>query len=379
MKQFEKAEIDFIQKRACERITEIFDALGIEYTERYDYIQSACPVHDGNNDRGLFWAIRSSHWQCKTRGCHKDPKTGPSNSVFGLVRGTMSRKTEKPWTFRQSVVFIIQALGLKGWENSQMDAQDVAIAKIIKEHKKNKKPIPSSEGILLTDVIHLLQKDTIYYPNRGVPEDILDKYHISFCDTKGKPMYKRAFFPVLDVTGKIVVGWSGRSIYDKCVNCSMYHHPERKECPDKKYRSLYAKWKHTTGFHGETSLYNIWFAKHFMNKTGTAILCEGPGDVWAYETAGIKNSVALLGTSISRHQRMMLQNAGALTVVCTFDGDKAGQAATQLLQKDLNNYFRVFCVNLKDGKDVGDMLPEDIYKQILPILNVSSREEVLSN
>ena len=256
-------------------------------------------------------------------------------------------------------------------------AQDIEIDKIIRLYRK-KQCATQGQGIPLATMIPLLKPDQVYYPNRGILPDIIAKYHISFCNTKHKPMYKRAFFPILDITGRYIVGWSGRSIYDKCLKCDMHHHPERSSCPDPQYRGMYTKWKHSKNFHVELCLYNIWYAKPFINKTGTVILCEGPGDTWAYEEAGIRNSVALFGLNISRQQRLMLQNAGALTVVCTFDNDKAGQMGMQKLKQDLIHYFRVFCVTPDTVKDIGDMFPCDIVEKISPILQKVCRSKIIS-
>ncbi len=378
MRKFRTNEISFLQDRACDRITEIFDALGIDFTERYDYLQASCPVHGGDNQRAMFFAIRSNHWQCKTRGCHRDPITGPSSSVFGLVRGTMSRKTEKRWGFQQTVNFVAQVLGLEKCNTNKTTAQDIEIAKIVKQYQKKQSTV-QNKGTLLATMVSHLKSDQVYYPNRGVSPEIIAKYHISFCNTKGKPMYQRAFFPILDITGRYIVGWSGRSIYDECRECGMHHHPERSSCPDLQYSGIYTKWKHSKDFHGESCLYNIWYAKPFINKTGTVILCEGPGDVWACESAGIRNSVALLGLNMSNQQRMMLQNAGALTVVCILDNDEAGQKAMQKLKRDLIHYFRVFCVTPDTAKDIGGMVTSDIVEKIGPILQKASRAEMLSD
>lgn len=378
MKRFSPGEISFIQDRACERIVEIFDALGVEYIERHDYLQAACPVHGGDNQRAMFWAIRSNHWKCNTRGCHSDPITGPSTSVFGLVRGTMGRKTGEAWGFQQAVNFVAQVLGIEKCEGGGTTAQDIEINKIIKMHRK-KQSTKQEPGTPLSTMVPHLKADQVYYPNRGVPQDIIAKYHISFCNTKGKPMYKRAFFPMMDVNGRNIVGWSGRSIYDKCPECGMHHYPERSSCPDQQYGGMYTKWKHSKNFRGELCLYNIWYAKHFIRKTGTVILCEGPGDVWSYEAAGIRNSVALLGLNMSRQQRLMLQNAGALTVICIFDNDDAGQKAMRKLEGDLTHYFRVFCVTPDTAKDVGDMFSDDVAEKIGPILEKASRAEMLSD
>ncbi len=377
MKNFNKQEVEFIQQRSCERITEIFDAIGCDYVEQRDYLHSACPVHGGDNQRAMFFAIRSRHWQCKTRGCHMDPITGPSTSVFGLVRGAMSCKTKKEWGFMQAVNFISQVLGLEECSIDKGTAQDMEIAKIVRQHRK--KQVIQGCGTPLSTMIPHLSSDQVYYPNRGVPPEIIAKYHVSFCNTKGKPMYKRAFFPILDVTGRYILGWSGRSIYDECGECGMHHHPQRSECPDPKYRGVYTKWRHSKDFHGELCLYNIWHAKYFISKLATAIICEGPGDIWALEAAGVHNGVALLGTSLSRQQRLLLQNAGTLTVVLALDNDDAGKKAMEKLQKDLIHYFRVFHVTLGDTNDIGEMLPDDIAKQIGPASEKMSNRNIVSD
>jgi len=377
MPKFTEQDIEFIQNRACERITELLDALGMDYTERNDYLQASCPVHGGDNQRAMFWAMRSGHWQCKTRECHKDPITGPSNSIFGLVRGTMGRKTEKKWSFYQSVCFVAHVLGLKISHDGQTDSQDIEIFKLLKQHRNQKKQT-IDQGLPLSSIVSRLQEDTTYYPNRGVSRDIIAKYHISSCETRGKPMYKRSFFPVLDYNGRYVIGWSGRSIYDQCSECGTYHDQDRHRCPDQEYLSAYTKWKHSKDFRSELALYNIWHAKSWIQKTGAAIVCEGPGDVWACETADIRNSVALCGISMSKHQRLMLQNAGALTLILAFDNDKAGLKAMEHLQDNLMYYFRIFCVTPDTVNDIADMFTDDLVKKITPILARVSKSQVLT-
>lgn len=341
---FTKQEIDFIQDRACERITEVLDVLGVHYIEQTDYIQMPCPVHGGDNDRAVYWATRTKHWVCKTRECHKDKITGPSSSIFGLVRGVMFNKTGSPWSFQQAVDFIVRTLGLRGLTLPEESAQEIEVRKLLKSNKKKNKA--TNGGPLLSEVLPRLDADTIYYPNRGVPKDIIEKYHISICTEPHKPFTDRAFIPLLDESGQSVIGWSGRSIYDKCSECGSYHRPGR--C----YH--FAKWKHSKNTKLDNILYNIWYAKRYIRECHKAIICEGAGDVWRLEAAGIRNSVAILGLSMSKKQRLMLQNAGALTVILALDSDEPGIIASERLAEQLNQYFRVLIMK-PAAKDIGDM------------------------
>jgi len=342
-----KKHIEFIQNIACEQIIDILNAIGCNnYTVGNEYIHAPCPIHGGDNPRAFFFAINSNHWQCKTRCCHLDPITGPSTSVFGLVRGVMSHKSKRQWTFKETVDFVNRVLHTKTNINPYHKKQITPKTKTI---------LPKHTLASFTD---LLKPDLVYYPKRGVSLDIISKYHISLCVRKEKPMYRRAFFPILDITGKYVIGWSGRSIDKQCNKCMMYHPPG--PCPNPKYYGKYTKWRHSKGFKKSLSLYNIWYAKSFIKHTKTAILCEGSGDVWAHEAAGIHNSVALFGTSISDVQRLLLQKVGALTVICSLDNDDAGKIGSMKLQEKLKDYFKVICIRLNNVNDIANMSPTKI-------------------
>jgi hypothetical protein len=370
-------EIRYIQDQANNRITELLDILGIQYTERHDYIQMACPIHSGDNERGLYWAFRTNHFSCQTRHCEENGITGKSSSIIGLVRGIMSTREDRSWSFIQTVMFIAKILNITQIKLDPETQQDIEINKILQQYRAKKdKIVNNKEYLLLRDVLPSLKSDTIYYPKRGVSQNIINKYYISYCDDKNKRFYKRAFFPVLDDTGKFVVGWSARSIYSSCKECKMYHNPEI-NCPDKKYKGLYPKWLHSLNFHSEQFLYNYWSAKRFISKTGTAIICESPGNVWALESVDINNSVALMGLSLSKTQRLLLQKAGALTLIIILDNDKAGKDAKQRLEDSLGYYFRLIFIYPENVNDVAEMLPQEIKEKIGKILKSSSKELLL--
>ncbi len=376
MKYFNPKECRFIQDRACERIAEIFEALDIEHTIRHDYVQSACPVHGGDNQRAMYWAMQTSHWKCVTRHCEQSPVTGPSSSVFGLVRGTLSNKTEKPCTFQQAVVFVSQVLNLSDVEMTEDTAETIEIAKTIRAHKKKISEKPQNKGKLLSTTLPHLIPDTVYYPKRGVSTETISRYHISICNDENRPFHNRAFFPILDETGRYVLGWSARSVFDKCFDCNMWH-PKDIACPTKKDWTKYAKWKHSYGFKAEECLYNLWYAKPFIGKYGTAIICEGPGDTWALEQSGIKNSVAMFGLNCSKKQRQLLQQAGALTLVFILDNDKSAREAENRLKKQLIHYFRTLFLTPENANDVGEMVHSDIKTKILPFMKQISMKKVL--
>jgi DNA primase len=377
IKQFNDSEISYIQDRACERIAEVLDALGIEYVEKSDYFQGRCPCHNGDNDRSWWWATRTNHWNCATKGCEKSSISGNSSSIFGLIRGAMSNKLNKQFSFLESVSFAATILNLSNLKLDEETSENIEIFKIIKQYKKKKK-IEKNGFKLLSEVLPFLRKDTKYYPSRGVSQDIINKYYISSCKNKNKFFFERSFFPILDSSGKYVAGWSGRSIYGQCTLCKLYHN-ENIKCPSKDKALFHSKWLHSKNFKKELYLYNYWFAKYNISKTGTAIICESPGNVWAMEMAEIKNSIAIMGSSMSKEQRLLLQKAGALTLILAMDNDETGREATKKLSEELNYYFRIIPINLENVNDIAELNKNDIQNKIGQILKDNNKEFLLKD
>jgi len=377
-RRFNDKEVAYIQDRANERVAEILDALGIEYSERGDYLQGKCPCHDGDNPRSFYWAIRTNHWRCNTKHCEKDAISGKSSSIFGLIRGAMSNKIHEKFYFNQAVFFAGKILGIGDIKFDKSTKEDIEVNKIIKQYKRKKNKAVGLNLTPLSNVIEVLEKDDFYYIRRGVTQEIIDRYNISYCNNKYKRFYKRAFFPILDETGKFVAGFSARSIYDKCPECKHYH-DTRFSCPQKEKLCHYVKWIHSKGFKSELYLYNYWYAKYHIAKSGTAIICEGPGNVWALEMAGINNSVSIMGSSMSKTQRQLLQKAGALTLIPVFDNDKAGENARDKMLKELNYYFRIIPVNLTEVNDVAEMEKSDIINKIGSVLKSESKKFLLED
>ncbi len=89
----------------------------------------------------------------------------------------------------------------------------------------------------------------------------------------------------------------------------------------------YLNSQETPLFHKSQALYGLDKAKAAMAATGVAIVVEGYTDVIALHEAGLKNTVATLGTALTmRHIRILSRHAQR-QIVYLFDGDEAGQRA----------------------------------------------------
>lgn len=120
--------------------------------------------------------------------------------------------------------------------------------------------------------------------------------------------YNRVMFPINDVAGECIA-FGGRIIGQG--------------------EPKYLNSQETPIFHKSNVLYGLDKAKAKMASTGTAIVAEGYTDVIALHEAGFQNSVATLGTALTKnHIRLLSRHAGK-RIVYLFDGDTAGQRATE--------------------------------------------------
>jgi DNA primase len=159
-----------------------------------------------------------------------------------------------------------------------------------------------------------------------------------------------------------MVGCSGRSLFTKCQTCNNYH---KDGCPSQSDFLNYSKWKHSFNFKSQDTLYNFWFAKEFIKKTRTAVIVESPGNVWRLEEAGIHNSVAIFGTNLSNHQRMLLDSSGAMNLVIATDNDEPGNKAAEMIASKCNKIYNTYRLKI-DYPDIGEMSVDQVKDTILP-------------
>tara|TARA_Y100000034_G_C6785539_1_gene351371 strand:+ start:79 stop:624 length:546 start_codon:yes stop_codon:yes gene_type:complete len=169
--------------------------------------------------------------------------------------------------------------------------------------------------------------------------------------------------PIRNIDGGIV-GFTGRSIFSKCNSCNQYH---RKgfNCPTHGY----SKWKiYPRTFKKTLELYNIDKAKEFIFKTNAAVMVEGAFDLWRLWELGVKNCVACLGSSISKHQLNLLKDAGCINLIAFFDSDSSGREAFEQVKERGGNDFKFRNLTGVVNCDPGDITDEQYEKYIKPKL-----------
>lgn len=149
----------------------------------------------------------------------------------------------------------------------------------------------------------------------------------------------RIMFPLFNQQGQ-VVGFSGR-IYKPTQNDSKYINSPESE--------IFIK--------GQT-LYHYHQCKEAVKQAGFIYLLEGFMDVIAMYKAGIENTVAIMGTALTKGHLQALRRLTHHVCLC-LDGDQAGQSAMSKAALELEEAgFQVSIVVLPNDHD-----PDEMYEE----------------
>ncbi|HFR3537541.1 TPA: DNA primase [Streptococcus suis] len=169
----------------------------------------------------------------------------------------------------------------------------------------------------------------------------------------------RIMFPLTDEYGR-VIAFSGRIWTEKDLQ--------------NKQLAKYKNSRSTAIFNKSYELYHLDKAKAVIKKQREVYLMEGFLDVIAAHRAGIENAVASMGTALTR------EHVGHLAKFCkkivlTYDGDRAGQAATMKALDELGD-FQVDIVSLPDNMDPDEFLEKNSEEALREILTKSRISDV---
>ena len=147
----------------------------------------------------------------------------------------------------------------------------------------------------LTKLLSSKEYDLVTLNRIGLSSDNHDVYN------------DRIMFPLYDISGK-VVGFSGRIYKDNNQN-------------------KYLNTKETEIFKKGELLYHYHIAREECREKKCVIIMEGFMDVIRASTIGIKNTVALMGTALTKEQINLIKRLSNNVIMC-LDGDDPGQHAT---------------------------------------------------
>lgn len=158
-------------------------------------------------------------------------------------------------------------------------------------------------------------------------------------ESGGDLLRHRLVFPICDELGR-PIAFGGRKLRDE-------DEPKYINSPE------------TPLFHKSRSLYGIHLAKQAIVKSRTVIVTEGYTDVIACHAAGFTNTVATLGTALTREHARLLRRLGE-RVILLFDGDAAGlRAAERGVEVFFAEPIDVAVCTLPDALDPDELLRDD--------------------
>jgi 5S rRNA maturation endonuclease (ribonuclease M5) len=365
----DQAKLKIVCDEVCDNIESLLDNLGLEYKTNHKMICMSCPIHGGDNPSALNLyhegEIYRGNWKCRTHGCEKTFK----GSILGFIRGVLSNQKHN-WSkngddtvsFKDAVEFAMNFIkkDFSKIKISRSDRDKKTFTSIV--NNISKKQETDINRITRGKILTTLNIPAQYYIDRNYSKEVLTKYDVGLCSNPEREMNNRVVVPIYDNDYEYMVGCSGRSIYEKCSMCKCYH-DSLETCPDEKDRWKFPKWKHNKDFKSQNYLYNFWFAKEHILKSGIAIIVESPGNVWRLEENNIHNSVAIFGSSLSDRQKILLDSSGAMNLVILTDNDEAGRNAAQQIKNKCQNTYRIFIPTISKP-DVGEMTSEEINNEI---------------
>lgn len=267
------------------------------------------------------------------------------------------------FSYPEALKWLADKYGIQVPEDKPQTAEEIAaitereslyiINEFAKEHfLHNMHETPEGQNIGLS-----------YFEERGFRADIIKKFQLGYCLNSGddftkaalKKGYKkeylesvgltrtkedrsfdffrgRVMFPIHSISGR-VLGFGGRTLITDKKIAKYFNSPES---------IIYNK---------SEILYGLYFAKGDIVKYDNCFLCEGYTDVISMHQAGVANSVASSGTSLTKEQiRLIKRYTQNITIL--YDGDAAGiKASFRGIDLILEEGMNVKVVLFPDGDD----------------------------
>ena len=363
------ANISYEEILSIQRKANIVDIIRdyVPLTQRGKNYFGICPFHDDHNP---------SMSVSPEKGVYKCFVCGNAGNVFNFVM-----EYEKV-SFYEAVKIVADKIGV---------SIDISTSK-----KENTKKSPLYDIYNIAYKFYQNNLNTVYGKdakkyllNRKIDEDVIKNFNIglSLSDSELCNALKAKGFKDDDIVSSGVAVQNGNNIYDIYKNRIMFPLYDLEgnvvgfsgRIYNQKSESKYINTKETEIFKKGELLYNYHIAKKEARKEKNIIVVEGFMDVIALYKAGIKNTVAIMGTALtSQHLKMLKRlshTIGIVNVVATmgtavtkyqlnliqklapnitlmFDGDKAGEKATNAFIELANgNDSNIKVVRLEDNLD----------------------------
>ena len=307
--------------------TDIVDLIGeyVQLTKRGKNYFGLCPFH-GESTPSFSVTEEKQLFHCF--GC------GASGNAITFVMDIENA------TFTEAVSKLASRSGIA----IETFSADGAVQKKSNEHQS----LLDAHAFAANFYSHLLlntvegEKALHYLENRGFTREHIEKYGIGWSledrETLTQLLQRKKFdMKEMEKAGLIIMKQDGTGYFDRFRGRIMFPlHDDNgnvvgfsgRRLSDSKEEAKYLNSPETPIFEKSRLLYNFHQARLNVRKSGKVILFEGFMDTIAAERAGILNSVAVMGTSLSETHLLKLKRIANQLIICC-DGDDAGWEAAK--------------------------------------------------
>jgi DNA primase len=205
-----------------------------------------------------------------------------------------------------------------------------------------------------------------YLSRRGLSPEILEEFRIGFSPSAWDRMMvgaqQQGFRQEELVAAGLAQRGRGGGVYDRFRGRIMFPLADRRgQVLGFGARAMadgrgpkYLNSSESDVFHKGRQLFGIHLAHVPATRSGRIVVVEGYTDVLALHQAGIRDSVAIMGTALTPEQMKRLADTAPL-VILALDADRSGQEAMLRAARTLGGAaLRV--VEMPDGKDPADLI-----------------------
>lgn len=349
----EDSEIEAIRSNA--NIVDIISDY-LPLTQKGKNFFGVCPFH---NDHSPSMSVSSEKQIYKCFSC------GAAGNVFSFVQDY------------ENITFI---------ESVKLVAEKIGYNIVIQEPKK---PVKNIELYNAMDFAKMFFKNNLntssgikaknYLSERNITDTIINEFDIGLSLSDNKSLYnllKKKGFNNDDLRKTGLINIDGVNIYDSFVNRIIFpiHNLDGQVVGftgrifNNEKTAKYYNSKESEIFKKGQILFNYHRAKEFIKDKRELIIVEGNMDAIRMYSAGFKNTVALMGTTMTKDHIQIIKKLRT-KVILLLDNDDAGEVATlnngQALEKE---GIDLSVVRLSDYKDPDDYLinkgPEMMDKAI---------------
>jgi 5S rRNA maturation endonuclease (ribonuclease M5) len=297
-------------------------------------VRCACPIHGGDNQTAFRFNKETRTWVCFTHKCHELH----GNDIIGLIKAITDRDFLGALNYLKALVGDVGGVDyIEARRNREIDNFIGSYDNFVKR--------PDSVNESSLEKHKYLRSDL--FLKEGFKPDTLDYFEIAG-GWKDKHDLIRDIIPIRDDAGNLLA----YSLRDIRTNSD----------DDFKYI-------HTPGFDKDSCLYNLNNAQHYTDRL-PLIVVEGFKSVWRLYEYGIPNVVAVMGSTITSGQQMLLLRHAFKGAVIMFDNDLAGVAGTIKAIETLSDKLTLSPVFIQEtdengkGLDPADLTKAQVYEYL---------------